>query len=179
MSTSDKQASRLIITGTVSRSTYESLKNYIIQPVFKLLSLVLIVGYDAWMLVQLIQTRTPANLVLIVVFTALMIFLHFHSRKSIVKRAVSSHEELRRGGAFDLTIHMGDEGVRMFNQTLGRERNMTYAEFKSYADTPRCIALFVKGGNYLMIPKDNMDEALHDQVMELLHEKCPKLHKRL
>lgn len=170
---------QLMVTGRVNRSTYVSLKKYIMQPAFKIIYLCLIVVYDLVMIWQLIHDFSPANIVLLLGFTALMIFMYFFNQKSLVKRAVTSHPALKSGDGFEMTVHFEETGVRMYNHTRGSERNLPYSGFVSYADTDRCIALFVKGGNYLMVPKDNMDDALHDKVMAWMMQKCPKLHKRL
>lgn len=168
----------LLVTGTVTRSTYDSLKKYLMRPTLKLLVLAAICVYNVLMLLQMFSGDWLPQLLMTVVFDALMVLVYLRSQKSMAKQAASSVEAIRKGDGIELTLHFEDQGIRMFNHTLGRELNVRYADFASYADTRRCVAVFLKKGNYVIIPKDNMDEALHDRVMALLLEKCPKLHKR-
>lgn len=169
----------LMVSGTITKSTYESLKPYIIPPLIRFVTLGVIAVYDVWMVYQMCVGDFLPHLIMMLGFTALMVYMFFHTRSSAVKRQIQGNTILRSGEAIHLTIHFEDQGIRMFNHTMGRERSMRYNEFATYADTSRCIALYVKKGNFLMVPKDEMSDETRDQILALLKKKNPKLRKRL
>lgn len=172
-------AGQLVINGTVNRKVYYSLKRYIMDPKFKIGLLVLTVGYDLWLIYQAVAEQNWANFIIMAVFTAAMILFYRRNQTVLVQKAINSQPEIRDGDGLLITLSFGRQQVRMENHALKRERNLPYKDFVSIAETDAVIALFVRNGNYLMIPKDMMDDDKHEQVMAIIHEKCPNLRKRI
>lgn len=168
---------QVIITGTVTKSTYESLKTYLLSPAVKISFAIALVVYEAWMIYQMVTVNLWLHLVMAVLFTALIVFVFLRAQNGVIKRALENNKALRTDGIL-LTIHLEAQGIRMFNHNRGSERNLPYQDFVSYADTNRCIALFVKKGNFLMIPKDQLDAQQAEAVLAFLKAKMPKLKKR-
>ena len=169
---------QLVINGTINRAVYRSLKRYIMAPAFKIGVFVLIIVYDAWLIIGMILDRSIANLLIMLLFTGFMVFFFLHNQEALVKKAINSEKAIRDGDGLSVTLTFGESQIRMHNITLNRERNIPYSDFVSQVETDRCIALFVKN-NYLMIPKDMMDEAMCEKVREIIRVKCPKLKKRI
>lgn len=172
-------AGQLVINGTVNRKVYYSLKPYIMAPMFKIGQLILTAGYDLWLVYQAFAGQNWANLIIAALFTAAMILFYRRNQNMLVRKAISSQPEIRDGDGLLITLSFGRQQIRMENHALKRERNLPYKDFVSMVETDAVIALFVRGGNYLMIPKDMMDDAKHEKVMAIIHEKCPNLRKRI
>ncbi len=171
------QTSVLTVPGCINRAVYESLKQYLVPPVYKLVALVLTVGYVVAMLYQTITTRTWANLLLMVLLCAFIVWMHFHNQKSTIDRIVKKHRELQQDG-YDVMLQFGQKTIKLLNRTTGAERNIAYADLKSMVETEQCIACFTKKNNYLMIPKNRMTEDQHQAVVAQLRAKCPNMKKR-
>ena len=169
---------QLVINGTIDRAVYRSLKKYIMAPAFKIGIFALIVLYDAWLIVGMIVDRSIANLLIMLLFTGFMVFFFLHNQEALVKKAINKEKEIRDGEGLSVTLTFGESQIRMHNITLNRERNISYSDFVSQVETDRCIALFVKN-NYLMIPKNMMDEAMCEKVREIIRVKCPGIKKRI
>lgn len=170
---------QLVINGTINRAVYRSLKKYIMAPAFKIGIAALIVLYDAWLIVGMVLDRSIANLLILLLYTGFMVFFFQHNQEALVKKAISKEKAIRDGDGLLVTLTFGQTQITMHNHTLNRERNIPYSDFVSKIETDRCIALFVKQNNYLMIPKDMMDEALCERVREIINQKCPGLRKRI
>ena len=169
----------VVVTGRINRAVYQSLKHHIMSPIVKLVMFGMLAVYDVWLIWQMIAEKNPAYLLLVAIFSGATIACYFFAERSALKRAVNSRREIAKGDGLELTLTFTADRIMLFNHTLGSERELPYANFVSRAESDKCIALFVNGGNYLMIPKQNMDAHLYDQVNEIIHTKCPKLHKRL
>ena len=168
----------LVVNGKVTRATYDTLKAYLMPPMAKIIMLAVLVGYDIFLLVEMILQQAWLYGLLIAVYTAFMIIVYRRTQSGAVKRIVASRKELRDGTGIELTLTLSQNGVRMFNNGTGRERNLRWNEFVSMCETERCIALFVKKSSYLILPKENMDEDRHQKVLAMIHAQCPKLKKR-
>lgn len=174
---SEPFANVLHVPGCINAEVYQSLKKYLLPPFMKVILLVLFIAYEISMLVTTITTQNWANLLLMVVFGGLLIFLYFRSQTSSVRRILKEHPELQSGG-FDVTLTFGTENVKLFNHTTGSERTLAYSLLVSMVETDVCIACFTKRSDFLMIPKNQMNDAMREKVLALLHDKCPKLKKR-
>lgn len=170
---------QLVVNGTINRAVYRSLKKYIMAPAFKIGIFVLIVLYDAWLIAGMVIDRSIANLLILLLYTGFMVFFFLHNQEALVKKAINKEKEIRDGDGLLVTLTFGQTQITMHNHTMNRERNIPYSEFVSQIETDRCIALFVKKNNYLMIPKDMMDEKICEKVREIIRVKCPNLKKRI
>lgn len=169
----------IVINGHVTARTYQTLKNHLMPPYFKLILLFVLIAYDLFLGWEMVTQQAWMYSVVMVLFTGFMIFAYQAGKKSTIKRIISSRPELRSGEGYELTITMSNQGIRMFNNTAGRERNLQWNEFVSILQTDACIALFVRKNNYLMIPTDQADEQRIAQALEMIHAHCPKLKKRM
>ena len=167
----------LNLPGCIDDKVYQSLRKYLLPPLFKIILLVLFVGYEISMVVTTVTTRNWANIIWMVLFGGPLIFLYLRNQKTSIKRIFKSHPELQSGG-FDVLLTFGAENVKLFNHTTGSERTLAYSLIVSMVETDACIACFTKRNNFLMIPKNQMTDDMREKILTLLHEKCPKLRKR-
>lgn len=165
------------LPGCIDDKVYRSLQKYLLPPYMKIILLALFIGYEFSMIVTTVSTQNWANIIWMVLFGGLLIFLYFHNQKSSIKRILKAHPELTNGG-FDVTLSFGAENVKLFNHTTGSERTLAYSLIRSMVDTDACIACFTKRNDFLMIPKNRMSDDMRGEILKLLHEKCPKLKKR-
>lgn len=167
----------LSIPGCINSAVYYSLARYIMSPKWKLILLGLTIAYDGWLVYQLIVSRNPGYLIFIALFTGVMVFLHIHNQKSVVKRIIRGRKELQ-GNGFDVLLCFDRSVIRLCNHTTGSERTVPYTDLVSTVETDRCIAYFTRKNNYLMVPKDRMTDTMRTQLLALMKEKCPNLKQR-
>ena len=168
--------SAISVPGTINAAVYRSIKKYLMPPVMKIIMLVILVAYEAVMLYEVIANGYLANIVLMVISTALFIGIYFYNQTSAVKHILKNNRELANHGYRVLITFAGN--IKLLNHTTGAERNLPFADIISMAETDQCIVLFAKGRKYLMVPKNEMTEDQRTAVLDIIHKRCPKLKKR-
>lgn len=167
---------QLIVSGTISDKTYQSLRKVLTPPIYKIILLCLLGVYLVSMLWTIVAQQNWANLLLVVIFVPLLFFCYFQGQKSNVKRIIKGHPELTNGG-FRVVIRFGEENIHLQNLTRGSERTLAYSLIKTMYESENCIALFTKS-NFMMVPTEEVSAEQKRKIVEKVMAKNPKIGKR-
>ena len=166
------------LNGTISIDSYLSISKFFLSPIYKLLFMGAVILLDIGFVVLGIVQRDLTWILWIALTSLIGRYLYKQNKKNIINRTIGSIQGIRDRKTFDLDLSFDDDAIRVHNRMTGLDTALSYELFGSMAETDNCIALFVKTGTYLLVPKSNMNAEQHDGVMAILREKCPRLRTR-
>lgn len=168
----------LLITGTIDQESYKSMGKYMITLrtkviFFGIMAAVIALCAGLGIYNHDLTCLLPIGLVL---FFGVRIYRSLCQR--IIATVISRMPEIRDGKQFDLEITFAEEAVHVYNRNTDKSTAFDYSIFNSYAETDSCVALFVKTGTYLLVPRSNMKPEQQEEMLRIMQEKCPRLRRR-